>query len=77
MAKEIRSRKSLETLLQRYKDAGVTNQTKDVTGGYEARWLDTIQGCIDSLKTDEPICMDEIDFENTPDELKPLWRGLK
>ena len=62
MAKEIRSRKGLETLLQRYKDAGVTNQTKD---------------CIDSLKTDEPICMDEIDYENTPDELKPLWRGLK
>ena len=55
MAKEIRSRKGLETLLQRYKDAGVTNQTKDVTGGYEARWLDTIQGCIDSIKTDEPI----------------------
>lgn len=77
MAKEVRTRKGLETLLQRYKDAGVTNQTKDATGGYEARWLDTIQGCIDSLNTDEPICMDEIDYENTPDELKPLWRGLK
>lgn len=77
MAREIRTKKGLETLLARYKEAGVTDKTKDASNGYEAKWLTTIQGCIDSLKTDEPICMDEIDYENTPAELKPLWRGLK
>ena len=28
-------KKKLRNLITRYKDAGVTNQTKDVTGGYE------------------------------------------
>lgn len=77
MARYIETKKGLETLLKRYKEAGVTDQTKDASGAYEAKWLSCIQGCIDSLDTDEPICMDEIDYENTPDNLKPLWRGLK
>ena len=77
MARYIETKKGLETLLKRYKEAGVTDQTKDYYGSYEAKWLSCIQGCIDSLNTDEPICMDEIDYENTPEELRPLWRGLK
>lgn len=68
----IESKKGLETLLKRYKDAGVTDQTKDASGSYEAKWISCIQGCID-----EGLAMDEVDWENTPVELKPLWSGLK
>ncbi len=77
MARNIATRRSLETLKKRYLEAGVTDETRDITNGYEAKWISTIQGCIDSLDTDEPISMDEIDYDNTPDNLKPLWRGLK
>lgn len=72
MHKHIESKTGLKTLLKRYLEAGVTNETKDATGSYAARWIDTIKGCIE-----EGLAMDEIDFENTPDELKPLWKGLK
>lgn len=72
MARYIETKKGLETLLKRYRDAGVTDQTKDVSGAYEAKWISCIQGCID-----DGLAMDEVDYENTPDELKPLWRGLK
>lgn len=77
MAKHIATKKGLQTLLKRYQEAGVTDQTKDATNSYQAYWITTIQGCIDSLKTPEPIAMDETDYENTPAELRPLWRGLK
>lgn len=77
MARNIATRRGLETLKKRYLEAGVTDETRDIINGYEAKWISTIQGCIDSLDTDEPISMDEIDYENTPDNLKPLWRGLK
>lgn len=72
MARYIETKKGLETLLKRYKDAGVTDQTKDASDAYEAKWISCIQGCID-----EGLAMDEVDYENTPDNLKPLWRGLK
>ncbi len=72
MDKNISTKKGLETLLRRYKEAGVTDQTKDASGSYEAKWLSTIQGCID-----EGLAMDETDYENTPKELRPLWRGLR
>ncbi len=72
MARYIETKKGLETLLKRYKDAGVTDQTKDASSAYEAKWLSCIQGCID-----EGLAMDEVDYENTSDNLKPLWRGLK
>lgn len=72
MARHIETKKGLETLLARYKAAGVTNQTKDATNSYEACWIATIEGCLE-----EGLAMDEVDYENTPDELKPLWRGLK
>ena len=68
----IETKEGLETLLKRYKAAGVTDKTKDITGGYEAKWLSCIQGCIN-----EGLAMDETDWENTPLELRPLWRGLK
>ena len=68
----IETKKGLETLLKRYEGAGVTDKTKDASGGYEAKWISCIKGCIA-----EGLAMDETDWENTPDELKPLWRGLK
>lgn len=73
----IETKGGLEKLLQRYIAAGVTDQTKDITGGYEAKWISCIKECIESLKGPEPIAMDEVDWENTPLELRPLWRGLK
>lgn len=72
MGRYIETKKGLKTLLKRYIDAGVTDETRDASNGYAARWLTTIKGCID-----EGLAMDEVDFENTPNELKPLWRGLK
>jgi hypothetical protein len=77
MSKYIATKKGLETLLERYLEAGVTDQTKDVTNGYEAKWISAIKECIDSFKTYEPIAMDEVDYENTPANLRTLWRGLK
>ena len=44
----------------------------DVNGGYQADWIRTIKGCIE-----EGFAMDETDYENTPYELRKLWRGLK
>lgn len=60
MQKHIATKKGLETLLKRYKDAGVT--------GY---WIQVIEGCIK-----DGLAMDETDYENTPQELKKLWVGL-
>ena len=62
----IETKKGLETLLKRYQEAGVTDE-------YSIdRWISCIKGCIE-----EGLAMDEVDWENTPAELKPLWRGLK
>jgi hypothetical protein len=63
--KHIETKKGLETLLERYLKAGVTDQTKD-------KWISAIKYCID-----EGLAMDEIDYENTPRELRKLWVGLK
>lgn len=59
--KRIETKKGLKTLLERYENARVDHE-----------WIMTIKGCIE-----EGYAMDEIDYENTPKELKPLWRGLK
>ncbi len=63
----IETKKGLETLLKRYQEAGVTDEAYPVD-----RWISVIKGCLK-----EGLAMDEVDFENTPKELKPLWRGLK
>ena len=68
----VETKKGLETLLERYLAAGVTDETMDKGNHYQAQWISCIKGCIA-----EGLAMDEIDWENTPDELKPLWRGLK
>lgn len=62
----IETKKGLETLLKRYQEAGVTDDSSI------DRWISVIKGCID-----ESLAMDEVDYENTPIELKPLWRGLR
>jgi len=70
--KYIETKKGLETLLKRYEKAGVTDKTKDYSNSYEAQWITTIKGCIK-----EGLAMDEIDYENTPEELRQYWKGLK
>lgn len=62
----IETKKGLQTLLKRYQEAGVTDEA------YPDRWISVIKGCIE-----EGLAMDEVDYENTPKELKPLWRGLR
>ena len=66
MAHYIETKKGLETLLKRYLEAGVTDESSI------DRCISCIKGCIE-----EGLAMDEIDYENTPVELRPLWRGLK
>ena len=73
----IETKKGLETLLKRYLDAGVTDETMDKDHSYPAKWISCIKQCIESLNGPEPLAMDEVDWENTPVELRPLWRGLK
>ena len=61
MEKRIETTKGLKELLKRYEEVNA-----------DVEWLNTIKGCIE-----EGLAMDEIDYTNTPKELKPLWRGLK
>ena len=61
MEKRIETTKGLKELLKRYEEAKANEE-----------WLQTIRGCIE-----EGLAMDEIDYTNTPKELKPLWKGLK
>ena len=70
--KYISTKKGLKTLLQRYLEAGVTDETLDITNSYKASWITCIKQCIE-----EGLAMDEIDYENTPLELRRLWSGLK
>lgn len=69
--KHISTKRGLKKLLERYQQAGVTDQTKDITGTYEAKWISAIKDCIN-----EGLAMDEIDYENTPLNLRELWVGL-
>ncbi len=59
--KEIKTKKGLTELLNRYEKAKA-----------DPEWILTIKGCIKS-----GLAMDEIDYKNTPKKLKSLWRGLK
>ena len=61
MEKHIETSNGLKKLLKRYEDAKASEER-----------LNTIRVCIN-----EGLAMDEIDYENTPKELKPLWKGLK
>lgn len=64
--KRIESKEGLEELLKRYKKAGV----KDSKNG--DCWIKTIKGCIK-----DNLAMDETDYNNTSEDLKKLWKGLK
>lgn len=64
--KRIESKEGLKELLKRYKKAGV----KDSKNGDE--WIKTIKVCIK-----DNLAMDELDYANTPENLKKLWIGLK
>ena len=59
--KHIETKRGLEKLLNKYKEAKAPQY-----------WIDVIEGCIK-----DGLAMDETDYENTPKELKPLWKGLK
>ena len=61
MEKRIETNKGLKELLKRYEEAKASEE-----------WLNTIRGCIK-----EGLAMDEVDYANTPKELKPLWKELK
>lgn len=71
MARHIETKKGLQILLKRYLDHGVTDKTP-AAAGYPGQWISTIQGCIE-----QGLAMDEVDYENTPKSLKPLWAGLR
>ena len=71
MSRHIETKKGLEALLKRYLDFGVTDETKDKDNCYEAKWITCIRQCIS-----EGLAMDEVDYENTPTELRRLWKGL-
>lgn len=72
MGKCIETKQGKEKLLQRYLELGVTDQTKDATNTYEAKWITAIKYAIEN-----DLAMDEIDYDNTPKELRKCWRGLK
>ena len=46
--KRIETKKGLKTLLERYLQAGVTDETMDASNSYPAKWISTIKGCISS-----------------------------
>lgn len=57
----IETQRGLQQLLKRYLEAGA-----------DEYWVRVINGCIN-----EHLAMDEDDYDNTPKELKKLWKGLK
>lgn len=59
--KRIETKAGLKKLLERYEKHNA-----------DGEWILTIIGCIR-----DNLAMDEVDYENTPEELKKLWRGLK
>lgn len=61
MQKHIETKRGLQELLRRYKEANAS--------GY---WIQVIEGCIK-----EGLAMDETDYANTPNLLRKLWRGLR
>ena len=69
--RSIKSKAGLEELLKRYREAGVDDNTKDIDGD-KGFFITTIMGCIEN-----GYAMDEVDYTNTPFELRKLWKGLK
>ena len=67
----IKSKADLQELLRRYREAGVDDNTKDIDGD-KGFFITTIMGCIEN-----DYAMDEVDYTNTPFELRKLWKGLK
>ena len=59
--KRIETLKGLKELLRRYQEANA-----------DIEWINTIKECIE-----QELPMDEMDYENTPLELRKLWKGLK
>ena len=59
--KWIETQKGLKELLRRYQKANA-----------DIEWINTIKECIE-----QELPMDEMDYENTPLELRKLWKGLK
>ena len=59
--KRIETQKGLKELLRRYQEANA-----------DIEWINTIKECIE-----QELPMDEMDYENTPLELRKLWKGLK
>lgn len=66
--KHIETLKGLKTLKERYVNSGLNLDCY----GIKNYWLKVIDGCIK-----DNLAMDEIDYENTSQELRQLWQGLK
>lgn len=64
MGKRIETTKGLLKLLERFRAKPSTEEAR--------YWISTILGCIR-----EGLAMDEVDYENTSSEYRPLWNGLK
>lgn len=73
--KRIETKKGLQTLLERMEKAK-KYEIDDVLPEYEY-WYTCVKQCLESQDTNEPIYMDETDFENAPSWFRLLWRGLK
>lgn len=67
----IKTKAGLIALLERYEEAGVTDDTKDIDGD-KGFFITTIKGCINN-----GYAMDEVDYTHTPFDLRPLWKGLR
>lgn len=64
----IATKAGLQELLKRYKESGLSLDDC----GIKDYWVIVIEESIE-----QGLPMDEMDYENTPKELRKLWRGLK
>lgn len=68
----IETKKGLDTLLKRMADAKKEADQEGIELEDFEYWVLVVKGCIE-----EGLAMDELDRENSPRWLAPLWRGLK
>lgn len=68
--KTIKTKVGLQELLRRYQLAGVTDDTENLQGE-KGNFITNIRKCIERGDS-----MDEIDYTQTPFELRHLWKGL-
>jgi len=70
--RRIETKQGLKTLLERMENLKGASNLEEFD-----YWFTCVKQCLESQDTNEPIAMDEVDYENAPSWFKPLWRGLK